>query len=473
MILNTLRNRNSILGINERNYEYINRYNPPAAREIANDKLRTKEVLARDDVPTTRTLATIKSKKQLDRFNFDSLPKNFVIKPVNGSQGGGIEIIFNRDKFGNYVSSDGKKLSQEAIKDHINDILEGRYSRNDSPDRAFIEERVQPHHKFRPYIYRGTPDIRVIVFRGIPVMAMIRWPTRESHGKANLSQGAVGSGIDMATGVTTHSMKEDTRGRIHIVDFVERSPVRYSGFKIPFWDKILTYSVKAAKASELGFTAIDFLIDREHGPLVVEVNARPGLRIQVTNQDGLKWRLEHVKHIPVKSPIHAIRLAKDLFGGEIEEEIEAVTGKKIISLTQPVKLYHKSGKSSILVKAKVDTGAGFASIDTKLAKELGYGKVLTDWAKLEIQDNFPDLDSARQKEQEILETLSENEDIINTHIIKNANGISLRVAVIIKCQIEGQQYQIEVNIKNRSHLEFPMLLGKRILTHFLIDPSKK
>lgn len=474
MILNTIQNRNNILGINERNYEYVNKYNPQVGRTIANDKLLTKKVLDAAEVPTTRTLATIRTQKKLESFDFDTLPKSFVIKPVNGSQGAGIEIIFNRDKFGNYVSSEGGKLSQEAIKRHISDILEGRYAMNDAPDRAFIEERVQPHHKFRPYIYRGTPDIRVIVFRGIPVMAMIRWPTRQSHGKANLSMGAVGSGIDMATGITTHSMQEDERGRIHIVDFVERSPVRYSGFKIPYWEKILLYSVRAAKATQLGFTAIDFLIDRELGPLVVEVAVRPGLRIQVTNQDGLKWRLEHVKHIPVKSEAHAVRLAKDLFGGEIEEEIEAIAGKKIISLVQQVKLYNKKNGKTVIVKAKVDTGAGFASIDTKLARELGYGKVLSDLAKFDIPENFQSAEEARAFELKIEDSLmGENKDIINTHIIKNSNGITFRVAIMLKCKIEGQNYDIEANIKNRSHLDYPMLLGQRTLKNFLIDPSRK
>jgi hypothetical protein len=258
------------------------------------------------------------------------------------------------------------------------------------------------------------------------------------------------------------------------VDYVERSPVRYSGFKIPYWEKILLYSVRAAKATKLGFTAIDFLIDRDKGPLVVEVAVRPGLRIQVTNQDGLKWRLEHVRHIPVKSDAHAVRLAKDLFGGEVEEEIEALAGKKIISLIQEVKLYSKKTNKPVIVKAKVDTGAGFASIDTKLAKELGYGKVITDLAQFKIPENFDTAEEARTLAREIEETLmKENKDIVNTHIIKNANGISLRVAIILKCKIEGQHYDIEANIKNRSHLEYPMLLGQRTLKNFLIDPSRK
>jgi alpha-L-glutamate ligase-like protein len=473
MILNAIQNKNNILGINERNYGYVNRYNPPHSREIANDKLLTKDFLAKAEVPTTKTIDIIRSRKQLDSFKFDELPKSFVIKPVNGAEGGGIEIIFNRDKFGNYVASDGQRLSQDALRGHIADILEGRYSRTDSPDRAFIEERVQPHSKFRPYIYRGTPDVRVLVFRGIPVMGMIRWPTRESKGKANLSQGAVGSGIDIATGVTTHSMQEDDNGRIHSVDFVEKSHVRYSGFKIPFWDKILAQSIKAARATGLGFAAIDFLIDREHGPLVVEVNARPGLRIQVTNQDGLKWRLEHVKHIPVKSDIHAIRLAKDLFGGEIEEEIEAIAGKKIIGLTQQVKLYHKTGKRSIIAKAKVDTGADNSSIDIKFAKELGYGGAIKFFESFNIPPSIPTRDEGHViKERYHDQLVNGHEDIVDTEVIISSHGRTFRIFIELKVKIQDQIYTLKVNVRDRSHLEYPFLLGRKDLKHFLIDPSK-
>lgn len=474
MILNTIQNRRKILGINERNLSYVARYNSDEAKAVADDKLRTKEVLEAAEIPTTRTLAIIRSQRHLDAFDFHALPKSFVIKPVAGVEGGGIEIIFNRDKFGNYVCGQSSKLTEEQLRIHISHILEGRFSHSYTPDIVLIEERVQPHHKFRPFIYKGTPDIRILVFRGIPTMAMIRWPTRESQGKANLSKGAVGSGIDIATGVTTHSLQEDASGKIHTIEFVHESHTRYSGFKIPYWEKMLMSAVKAARASGLGFCAVDFLIDRDHGPLIVELNARIGLRMQVTNQDGLKWRLEQIKSIPVKSDAHAIRLGKDLFGGEVEEEIEAIAGKKLISLIQSVKLYHKKTKAPVIVKAKVDTGAGFASIDTKLARELGYGKVIKDLEQFEIPSSFKTSEEARAFAQMIEQKLmDENADVVNTHIIKNANGITLRVAVMLKAKIEGQYFDIEVNIKDRSHLEYPMLLGARVLKNFLIDPSRK
>ncbi|MCC7304100.1 ATP-dependent zinc protease [bacterium] len=476
MILNTIRHRHRILGINERNLSYVTVYNSRAAQEIADDKVLTKQVLEEAHVPTTKILAIIKNTRQLQKFDFEArLPKSFVVKPVNGVEGGGIEIIFNKDKTGQFICTNNKKLSEEGLRTHITNILEGRFSHNYLPDHVLIEERVRPHHTFRQYTYKGTPDIRVLLFRRIPVMAMVRWPTRESEGKANASKGAVASGIDIATGITTHSLQEDARGNIHIIEFVARTNVRYSGFRVPSWDKILQYAVQATKASGLGFCAVDFLIDRELGPLVVELNARPGLRIQVANQDGLKWRLEQVKRIPVKSEAHGIRLGKDLFGGEIEEEIEALAGKKIISLIQPVKVYHKNGKDSFVLKAKVDTGAGFSSIDTDIAKALGYTEAVQFYKKLKIPETFKTKKEANEARQQLRKAMKELEetDIVRRHVITNAIGTSVRIALELKCKIDDRIFMIEANISDRTELQFPMILGKRALEGLLIDPSKK
>ncbi|MBP9797615.1 ATP-dependent zinc protease [Candidatus Woesebacteria bacterium] len=476
MIPNTIKHRNRILGINERNLVYITPYNSPEAQHIADDKVLTKEVLEKAEVPTTKILSLIKSAKQLERFDFDSLPKSFVVKPVSGVEGGGIEIIFNKDKTGTYICTNGKKMDEEALRNHLLNILEGRFSHNYLPDHVLIEERVQPHHKFRQYTFKGAPDVRILTFRNIPTMAMIRWPTKESEGKANASKGAVASGIDIATGITTHSLQEDKSGTMHLIEYVAGTHLRYSGFKIPYWERMLQHAVKAAKASGLGFCAADFLVDRNLGPLLVEMNARPGLRIQVANQDGLKWRLEQIKRIPVKSDLHAIRLGKDLFGGEIEEEIQAIAGKKLISLIQPIKVYHKDSKERVILKAKIDTGAGYSSIDSTIARELGFKNALNFYKKLELPSVFENkkeaIEAARKLEALLLEH-DQDTGIVNAHVITSSTGITVRIAVNLQCKIDDKLFEIEANIRDRSQLEFPMILGSRALGGFLIDPTRK
>ena len=472
-MLKILTNKSRILGLNERNITYVKKYNLPSARKIADNKLLTKKVLKEIEVPTTRVLHIIRNNTQLGNLDIATLPPSFVVKPGSGVAGQGIEIMYNRDKQGNFINAQGQKISAEALKTLMSNILEGAYSLNYSPDKVLIEERVQPHHKLRPYSYKGVPDIRVIVFKKVPVMAMIRWPTKDSAGRANFSQGAAGSGIDLATGITTHTIKETKEGRIIDLEFVENTRIRYSGFKVPYWDKILNYAVNSAKATGLGFCGIDFLIDRERGPLVVEINARPGLRIQLANQDGLRWRLEQIKNVRIKTVAHGIRLGKDLFGGEIEEEIEAIAGKKVIGLIQPVKLYHKSDKKSMTVMAKIDTGATYSSIDRQVAMDLGYGTAVKQYESLDIPKNIETKEegaSIAEKYHKIL--MEENTDIINTEVIVNSNGRSYRIILGVRAKMQDKEFLAHATVTDRSSLLFPIIIGKKDLNDFLIDPSK-
>jgi glutathione synthase/RimK-type ligase-like ATP-grasp enzyme len=48
----------------------------------------------------------------------------------------------------------------------------------------------------------------------------------------------------------------------------------------------------------LGYLGVDMVIDRERGPLLLELNARPGLQIQVANQAGLRSRLALIDQAP-------------------------------------------------------------------------------------------------------------------------------------------------------------------------------
>lgn len=469
-----LKNRSGLLGINERNLSYIRKYNSPSAKHIADDKIVTKKVLKSAHIPCTETIAIICNTGDLQKFDFDILPKSFVLKPSQGVAGGGIEIFYNRDRNGYFIRGDGSRFSLDQVKAHIQHIIWGRFSHQYKPDCTIIEERVKPYNQFRPYTYKGTPDIRILLFRQVPVMAMVRWPTKESNGKANLSEGAAASGIDLATGITTHSVKETKSRGIIDIEYVPETRIRYAGIKIPQWNFILQSALKAASIAELGYCAVDFLIDREKGPLIVELNSRPGLRIQLVNQDGLRWRLQQVKKLKIKSDTHAIRLGKDLFGGEIEEEIEAIVGKKIIGLIQKVTLFHKTKRdTSITIKAKIDTGATFSSIDTTLAKDLGYSHVVHAFESFKIPETMTSKEEALKWQNKLHTKLKGPiEDVIGTHVIKNSNGFSFRVAILVKCQIDDKIIDAEVNIRNREELLYSMILGKKDLSSFLIDPTK-
>lgn len=482
-ILNKLalinKNRKRILSINKRNIDFVKKYNSEISFEICDNKLLTKKVLKSAEIPTTELIKVIKNHNQIEQLDISKLPEQIVIKPANGVAGRGIEIFFNRDKNNNFIRADGSRVSVDSFKIYLEDILNGTYSLGGRKDFVIIEERIKNYKGFRNYTFKGTPDIRINLFKYVPVMAYIRWPTKESKGKANMALGAVASGIDIATGVTTHSVYGKANGgRGKAIEFVPGTKLRYSGVKIPYWNKILKYAVEASKATKLRFGAVDFLIDKEKGPVVVELNARPGLSGQIANNDGMLWRLEKVKDLQIKSTEHAIQLGKALFGGEIEEEIESITGRPVIGLIHPVTIYGKSENKSIKVKAKIDTGADSSSLDIKAVFDLGFKKEIEILKNLGLPQNFTDLEQARNVQKQLEETKLEkiSQEIPYIHprlfLIKAANGYTLRFGLKLKISIDGENKETVITITDRSTLKYQMILGKKDLRNFIIDPQK-
>ena len=466
-IFSILENRKKVLGMNERQLSYIRKYNKKRAIHIADDKILTKKYLTRDEIPSPKLLGVIRNLKELDNFDFNALPVSFVVKPVKGLEGGGVEIFYNRDEAGNWIKADKSRASLDQLKQHIKDILEGRFSLNQQPDRAMFEERVRIHKAFKYYTYKGTPDIRVIVYNHIPTMSYIRLPTIESEGKANLAKGALGLGIDMATGVTTTGI----HGKSGAIDYIPGTKLPVSGLRIPYWNKILEYAIKVQKSTNLDFAAIDFLIDRDLGPMIVELNARPGLSIQLANVDGLRWRLRKTRGLKVNTVEKGIRLAKDLFGGEVEESIETISGKEVIGIYENIKLYGKN-MEEIEAKAKIDTGADSTSIDQELAIKLGYKEIIDVMLTKNIPDDLP-----REKALEMVKELSREllpkfPELIDLDYVKSTHGSSIRPYVNLSLKIKDTQFETRASIFDRSTLNYPVIIGRKSLGNFLVDPSK-
>lgn len=466
-LVNYWKNRKSVLGINERNLTYIREYNRSKAKRIADDKILTKTVLSKAGIPTPKLIKTIKTLQELRHLDVNTLPNSFVLKPVTGLEGGGIEIFYNRDKDGNWIRGDKSKVSQDDFYHHCVDILNGRYSIHQEPDAILLEERVKVHHDFKYYAYKGTPDIRIIVFNNIPVMSYVRLPTKESGGRANLAQGAIGVGIDIAKGRTTSAI----HGKSGYIEYVPGTKLRLSGLKIPYWSKILTYAVDAQKATDLRFAAVDFLLDRDLGPVIVELNARPGLSIQLANDDGLRWRLKKATGIKVRETEKGVRLGKDLFGGEIEEGIENIAGKELIGIYEKVSFYGKGDKSLSTI-AKVDTGADTTSIDKEIARKIGYSEIV----ELIESKSIPE-DIDREKGMKIAERLNKEltekyPDICEVNVVKSSHGISVRINIKINLKIKDTTFETKVSIFDRSKLTYNAIIGRKSLTRFIIDPAK-
>ena len=463
-MLRLLKNRKKLLGMNARNLDYIRPYNLKKAKLIADDKILSKRILKKAGLPVPRLIAKIKNNDELEKFDWSSLPSSFALKPNRGFGGEGIVVVYGRKKGRDdaWVKASGDLVTINDLENHIRNIIDGSYSLSNTPDIAFFEERLTLLKLFKPYSFKGIPDIRVIVYNKVPVMAMLRLPTKESGGKANLHQGAIGVGIDLATGTTTTAVL----GKGRHIEYVPKTRLLLSGIRIPYWKDILKFSVQAQEVSGLGFLGADVAIDKERGPVFLELNARPGLSIQIANLAGLKERLERVKGIKIKTLERGIRVGMDLFGGEIEEEVEEISGKKVIGAVEKVKFIGKDGKE-IEVEAKVDTGAMSTSIDVELAKELGFGDVLDFFEKIDLPTDF-----AREDAQRIMKELKEKHkhpDLFDIDIIFSSHGVSIRPKVRMTFIMDELTIPANVNIVKREDLRYQAIIGRRNLGRFLVD----
>jgi alpha-L-glutamate ligase-like protein len=466
----TVKNAQKLLGMNARNLKYIRPYNRKSAKRLADSKLLSKRVLDKSGIPVPKLIAKIKSVEELENFNWSLLPNSFALKPNRGFGGEGILIVYGKKKNREdaWIKADGKILTIKDIKNHIMNILDGSFSLANLPDIAFFEERLTLLKLFKPYSFKGIPDIRVIVFNRIPVMAMLRLPTKESEGKANLQQGGIGVGIDLATGVTTTAVQ----GKSKIVDYVPGTRMLLSGIKIPYWKDILLMAVKAQEISGMGYLGADIAIDRERGPVFLEINARPGLSIQVANLTGLRERLERIKGLKIKTAERGVRMGRDLFGGEIEEEVEDISGRKVIGTVEKVKLVSKDGKE-IEIEAKIDTGAYSSSVDIELAKNLGFGEVLAAFSEIDLSQYKISPENEAEIKKDILgKYKGDIPDLEDVAVVISSSGSSIRPVVRVNFIMDKMEVASKPNVVKRENLKYLMIIGKRDLRKFLIDVNK-
>ena len=452
-----------ILGMNARNLIYIRPNNLKSAKRLADDKLRCKRVLKKAGVPVPRLIKSIKTQEDLDNFDFSTLPNSFVLKPNFGFGGEGILVVYGRKKGSEniWVKANRSQVTEDYLRTHIKNILDGSFSRTGTSDVAFFEERIQLYKGFKPYAFRGVPDIRVIVYNRVPVMAMMRIPTEASGGTSNLHRGGIGVGIDMATGVTTTAIQYDR--------LIEKSPkgLLLSGIKIPHWKDILELAIKAQDVSRLGYLGADIAIDRERGPVFMELNARPGLSIQNANQEGLLARLNRVEGLKIRTVRRGVSLARNLFGGEIEEEIEGLSGKRIIGIVEKIKIIGRN-KKEIGIEAKIDTGAGFTSIGLDLAEKLGFQKTIEEYNRIyEENGGWEGIKDRNVKEREKL--FKKVPYLVDTAIIHSSHGTSYRPVVKVKIIMDKKTIPARVTIINRGHLKYPAIIGRRNLKKFLVE----
>ena len=399
-----------LLGINARNLLYIKPYNPKKAVMLADSKIKTKNYLSARGVPVARLYSVLNSKKELENFDFSSLPSSFVIKPNAGFGGEGILIIKSR-KGRNFVKESGEVVQLEDLMHHIRDILDGRYSIADISDAVLFEQRLEAPEFLKKMAHKGLPDFRIVVHNLIPVMAMLRLPTERSGGKANIHLGGIGVGIDISKGELTFATQSDKK-----IDGIPGfgDP---RGIKIPHWEEFLLTASRVQQVTNLGFAAVDMVLDKNMGPVLLEINARAGLQVQVANMAPLKRRLERIEGIKVNSPEKGVRIAQDIFGHKIEEKSEEYDDRTIIGAMERGEVIGK--KDTARIVAQADPSIEKSVLDKTVARQIGLDD--TGRCKFSLLDRK-------------VTTVMDQQDF--------------------------------------SEKPYDILIGQRDLRHFLIDPSK-
>lgn len=429
----------SILGLNARTQLFAYKYNTRHGKNVANSKIQTARILKKSGIPYPKIYKKFRDPRNVLEFDWGTLPSKFALKPSRGMGGGGIIVVKRRitdkrilksAKGPIWVTTNNERVTSDDLKLHVLDILEGAFSIGNVPDVAFIQEYVGRAEVFKKWAYRGTPDIRVIVFNKIPVMAMLRLPTKESGGRANLHQGAIAVGIDIATGITTRAIWHGEE-----IVFKPGTERKLRGIKIPSWEKVLETAVRAQEVSHLGYLGVDIVIHPEKGPMVLELNAQPGLQIQLANKTGLKKRLERIEDLEISDAEHGIMIAKALFAGRFENRKAVVEGIKTVRNDEIIKVVVPGKKKRVEIKAKIDTGAWRSSIDKSFAEENG---------------------------------LLSEKNILWTKVFKSSLGSEERSVINFSFYLAGTRINTVASVSNRKGLKKVCIIGRRDLQGFLV-----
>lgn len=419
-----------ILGMNAR-YRYT-KMNPSSAKKYGFSKLLTKQLMDEHKIESARLYHIFNHASELENVNWHSIPTPFVIKPASGSAGKGVWIIKSKvENKEEWHNQENLRVTKEDIELHVRNILDGEFSTWGSDHKAIVEEMIPSHPTLAKYSYKGTPDIRVIVFNSVPIMAMTRIPTQESQGRANLDKGAIGLGIDMATGATTNGLYGKSERIIHFPN----SKKKVNGILVPQWGKLLETAVDAANAAGFKFMGADLFIHPERGPMIVELNGFPGLSIQLANRAGLKKRLDRVEGLEVRNSQHGVKIAQALFAESFADKINIEEGSPIISLRPNIEVFDDRNKSH----------ASLAVVDTKRDRSI----ISEDFAD---QLGLVDLDDLLFRQQEALE------------------GKLPVVSVTIK--IKNHKFETAMMVSKRlNKTKHKVELGKRDLQGFLIGTT--
>jgi hypothetical protein len=152
----------------------------------------------------------------------------------------------------------------------------------------------------------------------------------------------------------------------------------------------------------------------------------------------LRKRLDRVEGLEVRDAEHGVKIAKALFASNFADRVKAEEGIKTVNTFETVKIKALNGKR-MEVPAKIDTGAFRTSIDATLAKDMGL------------------LDKA---------------NILWYKGVRSALGKEERAIINLTFWLKGKKIKTAAGISDRSRLRRSLIIGRRDLVGFLVNPEK-
>ncbi|MFC4988676.1 RimK family alpha-L-glutamate ligase [Saliphagus infecundisoli] len=201
---------------------------------------------------------------------------------------------------------------------------------------------------------------------------------------------------------------------------------------------------RSAEVVGLDYAGVD-LVEGEEGWFVLEVNPTAGFK-------GLH------EATGISPAPHIARLAIERGGGSVDDDrVEDLAATlddstprampvplpteegepSVIGYTEEVVLSGTSGSSTVY--AKSDTGATRTSIDTQLAADIGAGPIKS-------------ITRVRSGSQ------------------KTAKS---RPVVDVVVGVGGTQHTVTASVEDRSHMDYPVILGRDILKHYRVDVGRR
>lgn len=272
-----------VIGMNFRNRLLVEGLNPRSEIAVARDKVKTKIRLLEAGIPTPENIAVINRAREIQPVLELLIARGsgFVVKPARSARGRGILLCRSIDQ-GGVTKLSGERISNEELLFHFYQTLHGEFSFGRPDDAVLVEELLSPDTDWILPGLPGAPDLRIILCMGKVLMAMARLPTSKSDGRANLHCGAVGIGIDLATGISLGGILNNQPIEHH-----PDSEMHLTGHSIQDFKQCIEMAERCCSAFKLGYIGVDLMRDIRKGPVVLEVNARPGLALQVANRKGI------------------------------------------------------------------------------------------------------------------------------------------------------------------------------------------